>query len=743
MIKRIDEQLQGVDINERRLLDAINADKTDHIKRATSEKRSKELVRQELREWRAREVRRVLDELDPADSDERLFSEEERGKRLECPAKPVEKNLAAHFDAAYRRVRQKAVDQQWQQFSETVYPTEEEFDRTPHQTLRARLVERLARTAQEPVFEENVTALGDMKIDPVLAEAARQRQAQRKKVQQSTGADKIVPGEIGEAVLEELKSHLKEPWTKKAEHVYGIFPSVRDEISRQARTIAARKFVSGITDMPMDVTRKQIKVYLERDLEDHASRQKSWELVKKAYRAHCETSVLERYSKRAGEEQAAQFRVFLTKLLGSDSEVVAALDSLIARTLRAPFDKAREEVAAEQLEAHFKPLAEGTWKPAEKLIDSFFSATAVSVEKPLTLEGISTGGLQPSVRELFEETVKLVREREAVQIEEGLTALRSQMRLVQELTDRLKPWLERLRIVPSLSEVVERLTQWVKQEWVRQRHARRYPQLFARVEREIETRAKAMLQRETQHRRELEEQRRHKREEERKQQEAAVMSKKTPRGGSAGDDRGGSGGDRRAIAPPGGSSADGSRRSNAGGSGQPGIGGPRGPFQGAPFLPEPKQPVPPPDMTLDFRWKDGMVVIKVSEPAGQEIVVSLQECRRPNEMVRRHPRLKEDFRSWIASHRKQRPKGELTLHVLARVRDGAVSYGAIVGVRRCLGAALAELEDESIKVYWLDGYFEDNQEPVLPPDYRERSRPLFCALFSDSGMPSRSCLVQR
>lgn len=695
-------------IDEGSLGQKMNANKEQHLLRVTSHALSRKPAQREIEEWFASQVQVILKRLDTnlPENVPSWFGENERKDLTQLPAKAIKENLDKHYKAAFTRARTKACENQWKRLTFDVYPAEDEFDSKTTDDLRQMLLDRILNKQMEAIFEENQSLTGEKIIDPVLADAARQKWGQQQVVQKSDGGIACIPDDIGDNIRSDLESYRKDLNEQKAgqkiaRKVYVVFPSVETKVSERAVYLAADKFSDALSVMNFIAKKDEIKAIIKESPAKHSSKNNSRKACKDSRRAGIVKVSVEQYALKAPEARRERFQSFLESVAVRNSACQREIEGIVERSIDKNFGVARRELAKEQFEAIFAPLAAASWVPTLEEINKQFDNGRITIRNPLSMPGISLKTLD--AKEILDETEELVLDAEKKLIGEGLGAVRKQMALIYPIETQLAAELKGMEELPSDEDLAKTFTERVKAKWPSNS---KYPELFERVTTEIVKRAKALLPREKRRREKIEEDRmmeeaKRRAEDERRRREQEARDKAADGGGGEEE-------------PEGETKPDGGGDGSGGGTGEgPGGGGVGEELEIKEFTP---------DVIVDLDHKgEGTIsttVYFVRLDRSTSFDFSFQATDSQLAGIR------ELFESWLKYGGKKDSK---EFWVLARIFDRKVNYGAVYDFRKCLESAIKERKNGEIRVYWYDELFEDKSDKGTyntPDDYKAKSMPL-------------------
>lgn len=284
----------------------------------------------------------------------------------------VESAVARDYAAAFGEARNRAVEAQRVSFVSKIRPDEKEFEETDHETLRKRLVERIAADQPTAVFEENLSYLSTEFAEPLLAQAEEQRNAQRALLD-ATVADGWTPATLEESLRKALDAFVAEsrPRHESAgEPAYGAFPSVTASIPRKALARAEARLSRVADETPVGEPDEDIRAVLEKNPFKHRYRADSFGVFRPVWREALGKAVLARARQLAPESEKDALTAWAEPRLGGDTATAKALDARVERGLEDRVGGVRATLAGEQEKKHFPELQDRSWFPSGACVDA-------------------------------------------------------------------------------------------------------------------------------------------------------------------------------------------------------------------------------------------------------------------------------------------------------------------------------------------------------------------------------------
>jgi hypothetical protein len=647
-----------------------------HQELHNSEAICKEVVNKYYTELYQTHVQRILEDLNK-DRPEQInswFTEKEKITFLKLK-ETTQLGIQKQFLDQYKRARKQACQNQMKRLIRDISPTEFEFENIKPDILRANLLARLIKKQKEPIYAENRTSLVSEIIAPILREAERQRQEQKRFVEGIDSGGHILPREIEKHIREALNKYIQSLHEKHknlglSTKVYEVFPSVNQKIGMRSALLTRNAFLNHLTSYYCSIDPNGLYHLIKDNLNMHTESRESWLLCYARFKDQIYEGAIEKYTTLLEPEKKKEGKIFFHKEILKD-QFQDASENLIERNLRKDFVKTRAGIAKEQYKTFFSPLFSNQWRPSYDDIDSRYHDSSLEILVPFSFKGISNGPYQHSV--LLEETKGMVLEYEKKVLEEGLRALREQMNLVETLESEMKEYLLQSVYLPSLDIFIDTYTNKVLQKWKSHSLNLKYPNLFERVEKDIDKRAKAiLLSVENMKKSDVivynaaEYNDSHQAKQKRTGDNASSPSENNP-----GDIKGGAGGQKQK--------------------------------NGAIQL---HKGTKSPEVIIDLNYKGGGIIIRltfISEGSCFEMFI--------NENIERDAialmKIQENLSKWLAQDNRRSKK--LNIYVLTRIFHRKICYGLVYDLRNCADQAIQKYFDSQIKLHWYDDLCNESE----------------------------------
>lgn len=450
---------------------------------------------------------RLLDRLAAPRSREEAFSAPFLDNALRPPADVLDRAVSDHYARVFREARARACKEQAETIATDLRPTEAEVEENNRDALLRLLSARVAEAQKTRVFQENLRYIQDSIVRPILDEAYRQRDAQRR-----LAANAVVTGTAPSVLAAHLVEAVEQDIAKRRETaapgaiVYGLFPSVRETAEKTAEKRAADAYIAAVRRVKVPLDESKVRIALDEDPARHIHKADSMKAFEPGLVKVVTESALRLALEGAPSEEHAEFREFIQGQ-GPDSATGKAAPEKVRHDIDPILSAARKAVAQADLAERFPELADGSWHPEPDLVDEvcrdadYHKALRAWRELRDTRRFADREKLAP----MLEETTELLDKAVTASFDHGAAARAEQHKAV----DRAEPGIRKAVMgadePPALADIVQRLTGAVREDWttkrpevIRFQEGRnddgRYAALFPSVDGKILLLAKAMLE---------------------------------------------------------------------------------------------------------------------------------------------------------------------------------------------------------------------------------------------------------
>ncbi len=377
------------------------------------------------------------------------------------------------FPAAFSEARKRVCAEQRERFSTDIRPTEAEFERTQRAKLIEELSARIAAAQKEPVFKENLSFISSDFAEPLVAQAERQRDEQRRIVKNAK-LERWTPDGVRSDIEKALESFLADE-KKRAEEsgsvAYGVFPSVAESIGKTSETRAEERLASLACDTEIDVGADAVARAVEANPRAHRARKDSVEAFAPELRAKLAKTVVDRACGLAADDEKAALRTWAEPLLRENGALRVHVERSVNRVLLPKIDAARAAFAESQIDRHFKPLADRSWFPQPEFADAFCEQPDWNASVRAWRGCAQLGEFAKAAREnpLIEETEERIEKYIDRAMNAARTARTRQHAIVDEKFDEMQNIVVLSSQPPTLDSIVSDYTGRVDAAWKAER----------------------------------------------------------------------------------------------------------------------------------------------------------------------------------------------------------------------------------------------------------------------------------
>lgn len=434
--------------------------------------------------------------------------------KMEPPdAKLFDEAANRHFAAAFDKERKAACTAQAATIALKVKPDEADLESKNDDEARTWLTDRIASAKGVHVFEENLKYISEKIVDPILADARKERKRQQEYLMR-TRSDAWAPSVLARELEANLRKNVAERKAKcdDPERAWSVFPatlkaSLPTAVEKRVLALAAK----DVDAVPFAPDAESVRKTISADPEAHRKAGDSEKIFHDLYVKDLTELSLRQVEEHAPVAERAEFVQYVREH-AKDSDFTRAVESRVKRDTLPKWKALRNEIAKAEADRLWPTLADSTWYPETELADktvarSDYAAALRDWRKTPELEALA-GRTDKNLEETDAAADKSV----ASAFELARTAIAAQHEIVgqshplvlQAAKDLSKGFFSRK---PDLAAVTEMLTQTVEKQWNEKRlailwgdkakpanAAEQHVQLFPSVKREIELVARQILE---------------------------------------------------------------------------------------------------------------------------------------------------------------------------------------------------------------------------------------------------------
>lgn len=448
---------------------------------------------------------RLLDRLAAPRARDEAFSAAFLAHALRPSADLLERAVDGHYAAAFREARERACKEQAATIASDLRPTEAEVEENSRDALTRLLAARVAEAQKTRVFQENLRYIQDSIVRPLLDEAYRQRDAQRR-----LASHAVVPGAAPSVLAARLVEAVEQDIAKRRAEaapgavVYGLFPSVRETAGKAAAKRAADAYVAAVQRAVVPIDESKVRIALAEDPARHVRKADSVQAFEPGLVSVVAETALRLALESAPPEEHAEFREFI-RGLSPDSAAGKAAPEKVRRDIDPILSSVRQAVARADLAERFPELADGSWHPEPDLVDEV--CRDADYHAPLrewrSLRDTRRFADCERLAPMLEETTALLDQAVAASFDDGAAARAEQHKAVDRAAPDVRKAVAAAAEPPPLEDIVRRLSDAVGADWAARRPEvvrfpegrpddGRYTALFPSVDEKILLLAKAM-----------------------------------------------------------------------------------------------------------------------------------------------------------------------------------------------------------------------------------------------------------
>ena len=506
VLAKLNDEIYSEADNDAPVFTAMVADTATHAEPGAAKEKLQSVYTTAIKEKYQAQAIIILDRLAAPKSRTEVFGE----AFLELAQQPSEEllvNAVEHkYSSVFTSARTRACKEQAERLTATVRPSEQEVDELTQEELTKRMTDRVAKAQSETVFQENLGFISKQLVKPMLDEAYRQRDEQRKYVNR-TSVDGYAPTRIAAELKKKLEEEIARHRSAASnnQHVYGCFPSIIKDMDEISRVRAFRLYEDKINTINLNLDANAVQRELDAAPEKHRklvdSEKHFMPLLQKQL---CEQG-FQAIHNAAKPEERDEVTAFINSY--DEGKRTAPAVARLKRELTPILKEVRKQCAQKQFEGMFSDLATGIWFPAPALVDSVCEKP--NFKKALNnwreLAGLEKFARIEEQRAVLEETSALVLDAITDGFDQGGEARSAQHKLVENSFAAVKNEVKNMPQLPTLESIIQIYSAKVKGLWVDERliviqfpegkaDDSRYSELFPSTIEKIELLSKTILE---------------------------------------------------------------------------------------------------------------------------------------------------------------------------------------------------------------------------------------------------------
>lgn len=419
--------------------------------------------------------------------------------------------LTGPYPNVFARERRTACERQAGRLVAAVRPPMALVDGEDESKIRSALVSNLAAQNGRTVFEENLGYVSEKLVEPLVADAKREKLRQQKYVR-SVRAEARTPSALRADLARKLAENVRER-TEKTENAalrWEIFPSVTNKILDAAveQRILAH-LASRIAETPLGYDASSVRAVLAADPAVHYGAEASRAAFHVEASARLVRSARAAVLAEVGADVRKELEGYLAPRLGS-SVVTKPVETRLTAELNPLLARVRQDASAQEFAKRYPRLKDGTWCPEPVLADR---VAARSDFASAVRDWRKMPELSPFVvRAAFEETDACADRAVRSAFETARAAVAGQVKAVDEVRDDVLAEARArkesfFRRTPDLKAIVRLLTDATAARWSQRKvsvlwpetkppanAAQQHAELFPSVKRRIELVAREIFE---------------------------------------------------------------------------------------------------------------------------------------------------------------------------------------------------------------------------------------------------------
>jgi len=436
-----------------------------------------------------------------------------------APTEPDAKLLDAaadrHFGPAFKADRAAACAVQAAGIALKVKPDEADLESKGEDEARTWLTGRIAGARELPVFEENLRYISEKIVDPLLADARKERKRQQEYLMR-TRSDACAPEVLAKEIEANLRKNVAERNAKCDDplRAWNVFPrtlrvALTNAVERRLLAIVERE----VKSVPFAIDTNAVRETIVADPAAHRGAKASEGIFREEFARDLLANAYTKAEQSAPTTEREAFGEYVRAR--SDAPVLAeAVDARLKRDTLPKWRQFRAVLAKAEADRLWPTLSDRTWFPeaelADRIVASSDYAAAVKAWREVPELGslAKASGDKPPLEETAADADKSV----SAAFDLARNAISAQKTIVGEVSPGIlaaakDPSKGVFTTTPELAEVIDALTKGVEGSWDEKRLKTLWPTddrpanaeeqhkaLFPSVRREIELEARRILE---------------------------------------------------------------------------------------------------------------------------------------------------------------------------------------------------------------------------------------------------------
>ena len=427
-------------------------------------------------------------------------------------AQTLEESMRRHFDRTFGDQRASACRIQAQGIALKVKPDEADIEAKGDDEVRGWLTDRIVHAKGMSVFEENVKYVSEQIVDPVLADARKERKRQQEYLMR-TRCDAYAPSALAKEIEANLRKNVAERNAKCDDPLkaWGVFPStLKAELPSAVERRVVGLVLKEIDDVPLGLDEQGIRAAITADPAAHRQAAASEKIFRERFEKELADAAFAKAESSAPSAERAEFAAYVRER-AQTPEFARAVDARLKRDALPKWRKVRAELVKSETERRWPTLTDKTWYPDADFADrtaarSDYAAALRDWRKAPELAALA--GKDGALEESDAAADKSV----AAAFDLARSAIAAQRAIVADVHPLVLTAAKDLSkglftSKPDLAAVTEMLTKSVESEWGEKRVAtlwgdrprpknaeEQHRELFPSVKREIELVARQILE---------------------------------------------------------------------------------------------------------------------------------------------------------------------------------------------------------------------------------------------------------
>lgn len=278
--------------------------------------------------------------------------------------------VTRHYSAAFARERSSACAAQAKLIALKVKPDEADLESKGDDEARVWLTTRIAEARGFSVFEENLKYISEQIVDPILADARKERKRQQEYLMRSR-AEAFAPSVLAKELETNLRKNVAERQAKceDPQRSWNVFPRVvREDLPNAVTKRIFSLVIKDVEESSIVVNADEVRKVFAEDPVAHRKLKDSERIFRERYVRQMLEEAFRKTVERAPVPERDELSAFL-KDHAQAAELMRSAEARVKREVMPAWKSVRAEIAAKEAAQLWPTLIDRTWYPESELAD--------------------------------------------------------------------------------------------------------------------------------------------------------------------------------------------------------------------------------------------------------------------------------------------------------------------------------------------------------------------------------------